>query len=316
MTSDEKRRFERLLKKYHNNSLSDEEYQVFISILDVEKMIVAESLDDMAGKDWEESLELLTRIRQEETDRVETGKKKLNIKWIWQGAAAVLLLGIAWFFWPQTQPEDLVFTTGYGEIKNIELPDGSIVLLNANSQISWTEGWKSSGYRKVELNGEAYFDVKHREDMPFEVSASGVKVDVLGTEFNIRDRGSETEVFLHQGKVNLKIDNKEETVEMLPGDFVRYDSVIEDLIIEKDHKLGKQAAWVDGMLDFENKPLEAILQEFGTLYGKEFKIENKDLAHKRMDFSLPYSDWELVKKALEIAIDAEFTETKDSVFIK
>lgn len=313
MEKEQINRFKNLIQKYRSNHLSPEEFEEFVQMLSEGAMEEAELLDDVACQDWADSKKHLEDILR---DQKMEWRRRSYIQWIWRSAAAILLLSMIWVFWPQSEPEDMVYTTGYGQIQNIKLPDGSVVLLNANSQISWSGDWRNLGYRRIKLTGEAYFDVKRQDEIPFEVLASGIRIDVLGTEFNVRDRGSETEVFLHEGKVDLRIGEEEAAIKMVPGDFVRYDSMVEKLIVEKDHELKKQAGWVDGMLNFENQTLDVILGEFKILYGIQFKIDNEDLKHKRMDLSLPYSDWELVKKALGIAIDAEFIEMKDSVYIK
>src|SRR5690606_39135918 len=124
--------------------------------------------------------------------------------------------------------------------------------------------------RQVTLKGEAYFDVTKVKGVPFEVVASDIRVHVLGTEFNVRNRESESEVFLHKGKVDLQIGYKITTkVTMKPGDFVRYDKMAKKVSVTEHEKMGKKAAWLDGMLEFENKKVSIILNEFKDLYGKE-----------------------------------------------
>src|SRR5690606_37544042 len=101
--------------------------------------------------------------------------------------------------------------------RSIELPDGSQVLLNANSQLTWAGDWKSLKQRTVELVGEAFFEVVRTGGLHFEVMTPHVRIDVLGTEFNVKSRGTETNVFLQSGKVHLEIqDQVNQEVEMVP----------------------------------------------------------------------------------------------------
>src|SRR5690606_41077277 len=90
--------------------------------------------------------------------------------WAWSSAAMLALLCVTWVFWPDGVPDDLVFSTGYGETQNIQLPDGSQVLLNANSSITWAGNWEERNLRSLELEGEAFFDVIKTDDIHYQVT--------------------------------------------------------------------------------------------------------------------------------------------------
>ena len=113
------------------------------------------------------------------------------VKWGMGLAASVLFFLCFYHYKNISQPEQklLSFQTTYGETKRILLPDSSTVLLNANSSISWSTQWKQVGKREVNLKGEAFFDVRKMNGMQFVVQSGGMKVKVLGTVFNVRNRG-------------------------------------------------------------------------------------------------------------------------------
>lgn len=314
MSEISKQQFKNLLDKYRSNTLTDEEYDQFLRYLEGEGSRMGEVIDDQARKDWQGSKELLKEIMDEQPAPRRSFKAWKLIPRI---AAAVILMCTVWVFWPDSTPHDLVFETDYGETRNIELPDGSRVLLNANSRIVWKGTWSEVGHRSVTLQGEAFFEVVKTDDMHFEVATPDLTVDVLGTEFNVRSRGTETNVYLKEGKVRLEINSPDiQNLEMVPGDFVQYDHLAKNLKSTTHHSLQDKASWVDGMLDFQDESVPQILQEFENLYGKTFRIENEFLLDKRMDVSLPYADWNLVRKALEIALDVEFTSSRDTIIVK
>src|SRR3546814_2894471 len=88
-------------------------------------------------------------------------------------------------------------------------------LLHANSTVTYPEDFK----REVNLQGEAYFEVTHRNGMPFKVHAGQMGVTVLGTEFHIKARGAEPEVALVSGKVRVGVLGEEENSMVLaPGE--------------------------------------------------------------------------------------------------
>ncbi len=314
MNETQKEIFDNLLGKYRSNTISEEEYLQFLQLLDPNGSEMDEMIDDQARKDWQGSMELLHEIRKNQT----LPDQPSNIwKRVLKVAAAFVLLCAAWVFWPESPPQDLVYSTNFGETRNIELPDGSLVLLNANSEIVWKGDWIKLGHRSVTLKGEAFFEVVKTDEMHFEVATPGLTVDVLGTEFNVRTRGSETNVYLQEGKVLLEVNSPEkQKLAMSPGDFVQYDHLAKNLKSTTHHSLKDKASWVDGMLDFQDESVPQILQEFENLYGKTFRVENEILLDKRMDVSLPYADWNLVRKALEIALDVEFTSSRDTIIVK
>lgn len=314
MSEISKQQFKNLLDKYRSNTLTDQEYDQFLQLLEDEGSRMGEVIDDQARKDWQGSKELLKEIMDEQPAPRRSFKAWKLIPRI---AAAVILMCTVWVFWPDSTPHDLVFETDYGETRNIELPDGSRVLLNANSRIVWKGTWSEVGHRSVTLQGEAFFEVVKTDDMHFEVATPDLTVDVLGTEFNVRSRGTETNVYLKEGKVRLEVNSPDfQNLEMEPGDFVQYDHLAKNLKSTTHHSLQDKASWVDGMLDFQDESVPQILQEFENLYGKTFRVENEILLDKRMDVSLPYADWNLVRKALEIALDVEFTSSRDTIIVK
>ena len=314
MSETGKQQFRNLLGKYRSNTLTEQEYDQFLQMLEEEGSRMGEVIDDQARKDWQGSKELLKEILDEQPAPRRSFKAWKLVPRI---AAAVMLMCAVWVFWPDSTPHDLVFETDYGETRNIELPDGSRVLLNANSRIVWKGTWSEVGHRSVTLQGEAFFEVVKTDDMHFEVATPDLTVDVLGTEFNVRSRGTETNVYLKEGKVRLEINSPDiQNLEMVPGDFVQYDHLAKNLKSTTHHSLQDKASWVDGMLDFQDESVPQILQEFENLYGKTFRVENEILLDKRMDVSLPYADWNLVRKALEIALDVEFTSSRDTIIVK
>lgn len=163
MNVEDKQLYNQLLEKYRSNHLSEEEFQRFISLINKHGLEGKETLDSLAKKDWGPSKGLLKQIEKEEKRLKRRAMKRI---WVWSSAAAIALLCVTWVFWPKQVSENIVYKTGYGETQNIELPDGSMVLLNANSRLTWESNWKNTMERQTTLDGEAFFDVAKVENMP------------------------------------------------------------------------------------------------------------------------------------------------------
>lgn len=88
-----------------------------------------------------------------------------------------------------------------GKFEEVELPDGSIVLLNKNSEISYPSKFEE---RNVQLTGEAFFEVTPNPTKPFKVISGENEITVLGTSFNVKSTSESMEVEVSTGEVEMK----------------------------------------------------------------------------------------------------------------
>lgn len=314
MLSIKELRLTQLMIRYRNNDLTPAEFEEFLNLM--AEIGPENMLDSIAEGDWEESKVLLRDMNV----RHAWWKFKFGYKvWIPLLVAASVVVVVSLYNHlnlDKQADQSITHQTAYGETKRILLPDSSKVLLNANTRLSWDADWKEKGIRRVILDGEAFFEVKKEHGIEFIVESGSAKVKVLGTVFNVRNRRGLTEVFLKSGKVNLELEKSDhKLIHMEPGNVVHYNDQREDLTIEKSSTLIRSASWVEGMLEFKNEPLVDILHHFEELYGKKFQIENKALLNKRMDLSLPYANWDLIRRVLEISLDVEFVEKNDMIIV-
>ena len=114
-------------------------------------------------------------------------------------AAALALAAFGWWQWARLQPSAQLYATSTGGYERVVLADGSVVELNANSEVRVD---LLPGERRVALvQGEAHFTVAHDPARPFIVSAHGVAVRAVGTAFNVRLAVTAVEVLVTEGKV-------------------------------------------------------------------------------------------------------------------
>jgi transmembrane sensor len=159
-----------------------------------------------------------------------------NIYWFKSVAVAASLLLILctgiWYYTSKTNSSSHgIYKTGYAKIKKITLPDGSVVTLNANSELKLSANWSDKGERQVWLDGEAYFEVAKKEvtHQKFIVHTRDIDVEVLGTRFNVNTRHEKSIVSLEEGKIRLTLNNTvkatlktkatAQVLEMKPGEM-------------------------------------------------------------------------------------------------
>lgn len=169
---------------------------------------------------------------------------------------------------------NLTKSTSKGQKSTIILQDGSRVMLNSNSSITYPEVFPDD-IRTVELTGEAFFEVKSDPDHPFVVVAKNITTTALGTSFNINasDIGGIT-VSLIQGKVVVK-DQKtgDEGKVLSPGEEIYFDE-------NNDHflrvcNIDAVTSWRDGVLYFSNASFDEVMVRLEMWYGVDFEISNR-----------------------------------------
>jgi len=238
-------------------------------------------------------------------------------------AAAVVLIFTVGFVWVKMQLSDdgdpITFRTGNGEVKEIVLPDSTIATLNANSQLTWFPT-RFQEERQVDLTGEAYFKVVRKpqpgrrsgELLGFRVKTSKMIIHVTGTEFNVVSRSVNTEVFLQEGSVEYELtDRKTPSEHMVPGEKISINNETGDVVKTGAEDLSTSASWVNGILNYSNKPLGEVLRNLSDLFGVEINCQDEDLISKKINLGVPYMDWDNTRRALEMAINVEFKQEEN-----
>lgn len=179
--------------------------------------------------------------------------------------------------------ETILLETGVGQQARTVLPDGSSVLLNACSKLTYPAGgWKDS--RDVHLEGEAIFDVQHRDDAPFLVHTRHYDIRVLGTNFNVSAYQGEAEdiVTLKQGRVEIHTGESRHTAAVLkPGESFVYDNRAHTFRIEQ-RPLANAYAWQQRQIVFEGHTLAQKKEELFRHFGYRFTLSDglQDMTYK------------------------------------
>ena len=234
-------------------------------------------------------------------------------------AATVSLLALLGVWYLFLFNPTLHYAAEFGETKEVVLPDGSTVVLNANSSISYRD-WSPNEDREIDLNGEAFFTVVHTaQDQKFIVRSRGVGVEVLGTAFNVNNRRGKTQVVLESGKVLLKLPEQPlpataATFKMKPGDLVE--------ISEDDKKVTKRvvnpekyAAWTQDVLLFDNVSLREVFEVIQDTYGYHVTVENQGIEDKMFEAEIASGDIDLIIEILAKSFNLEITKRNNELVI-
>jgi ferric-dicitrate binding protein FerR (iron transport regulator) len=243
--------------------------------------------------------------------------KKAKVLMIYKLAAACVLL-VAMFsiyYWQQQSRIDYI--TGNGEWEIITLPDGSQVELNANSQLSLIKEWEAGADRKVWLKGEAFFKVEKKlaTNAKFTVITKDLKVNVLGTAFNVNTRNKQTEVFLEEGKITLDLNGQKEKI--VPGEFIAYSQENKQIINRYKKTKEIHSNWKNGILKFDDATMKEIFDEVEVIYGVDIIISDT-LREKKgaLAVAIPVNDLKMSRAILERVLNVKIEKKGKQFFIK
>lgn len=190
----------------------------------------------------------------------------------------------------------LTATTVKGQTYSFTLPDGTKVWLNADSKLTFPSQFLG-GERKVKLEGEGYFVVKHQVNNSFFVESNGQLVEDLGTEFNIQAYTDEPTVktTLVEGavKVNTRLIKPGEQTILFPSGEMKVEQV----------DVFKVLAWKQGDFAFRGERLEEVLRVIARWYDIEVKYERE--ASKEITVGADVSRSKTIRSVLDLMEQTE-----------
>jgi ferric-dicitrate binding protein FerR (iron transport regulator) len=308
-------------KELITNWLSDDDAE--IDLYKINRLLWDEHVQKQEHKGFDEKKVLkniLHRIKSEESNSTpkvrRLGRKRL-IGSLSIAASILLVVSIFSWMWLIKSNNTITYSTNFGEWKMVELPDGSRVKLNANSELSLAKDWEIGENRKVYLTGEAFFEVKKIPETgaKFSVICKGINIEVLGTSFNVFSRDEETEVYLEEGQV--KLDHGKDIIIMDPGEFIVY-SDSKGEILNRHHLNPAQPApsdWREGVIQITKEYALPILHKLEEIYGVEIQINNEAIYEKQYTLSLPMEDLNIVIPILERSMKVEISRKNELLII-
>ena len=173
---------------------------------------------------------------------------------------------------------------------SLELADGTRVWLNTESKLRYPVAFTGEE-RRVEMDGEVYFEVAKNREKPFVVTVNGVDIRVLGTSFNVSAYQEDVVTTLVTGKVQLK--KGDEQVVLLPNQQAIWS---DDKFKVKQVDARNYVLWKEGIFYFEDVDLETILDDMARWYNVTIFYVNPTL--KKMKFLVEIKGYEDINEIL------------------
>lgn len=268
-----------LLEKFFSGQSTEEENNVLSKIF---KDGGEDIFDEYCRRKWAENdCRIPTSVKARISQSLFT--KMPRVKWgrVIASASAVLAAAVILFvcmLWSRPSenaaPEIFEIVAERGQKSSVTLPDGSRVMINSASTISYTSDYNVKE-RNVFLSGEAYFDVASNADIPFVVHADKVSVTALGTEFNVKAYAEDPYVVttLVEGSVRTEAGTQYEL--LTRAQEASYNKEADVLLAYDVKDISRAVPWIRNELLFENESLADIAVTLERMYNVTIVFEDE-----------------------------------------
>ncbi len=349
--------FIELLRKKESGIISLQEHQELLALINENKQfkIISNALSLFESKTsnfnqndpelTEEELgRLKEKIRNYEGKQTILRSKTLRINRIWLAAACILAIFLigSWLLvsnkrqkYPDNPNFESVFSTENGSKSTLTLPDGSRVVINSKSKLTYDKSF-GENTREVYLEGEAYFDVIRNIGHPFIVHTRTLDIKVLGTAFNVRAYKNETSTAatLVRGAVEVLLKNKNnEKINLAPNEklVVQNAYPAHDVTETETNSLPQisllrivpsaidsgiiETQWTKNRLTFEQEKLKDMIPILENWYGVKFKISQTPVLQRRFSCTIENEKLVDVLESFRLSSGLRYKIDNDTVTI-
>jgi ferric-dicitrate binding protein FerR (iron transport regulator) len=267
------------------------------------------------------------------------GTRSINRKLMAAAACFLLLAATTFYYFVRSGQSSTAYPSFYAtqpaEKKSLVLADGTKVILNADSKLLIMPGFGGEE-RRVELDGEAFFDVTHNASKPFVVHTTRMDVKVLGTAFNVKAYETDDlfETALIRGSVELSLKREQKKIMLRPNEkYVLREvqpqvaSPVESTTRMKIHSEGLlpvkidkvdtsivEVSWTQNKIAFMDEPFAQVIKKLERWYGVSINVEDDALMENLYTGSFRNESIEDVLSALQFS--KPFTYKKENDVIR
>ncbi|WP_072315801.1 FecR family protein [Sinomicrobium oceani] len=276
-------RIDYLLRRLKNEKITQEELGELKHFFKDESLTdhyFKDSYDNFSGEyriGSDYSREMVWEDIASKIDKREGGWGKALNAWKWLAAVLVAFIGSAVFFNSYHTPHYITVENSSGKLREIRLPDSSLVFLNSGSALRYYTDFKSN--RELFLEGEGFFNVTRDTMHPFSVRTGEIVTRVLGTSFNIDTKDSVIKVVVNTGLV--RVFNSEQSYKLNPDEMIEYDPYSR-VFRENRTRAPFHNLWTVEKASFASVSLGELSEAFELLYDTRLVFEEESLKDKQL----------------------------------
>jgi transmembrane sensor len=324
-------RFNQLLDRYLANEASAEEQRELMDSIQAgaDDELIKNRIDAMLTADtgqqdmsMERAQLLLERIFSTEKQPAKVVPLNPVRTWRWVAAAAVVAIAATagWWQYNKEVPVEKIGPIAQQEEKQpavfsgkqfIHLPDGSTVLLNEGSELSYAASFGEQA-REVVLKGEGYFDVQHDPARPFKVLTGKVTTTVLGTAFNIKAYPGQKEIKVTVTRGKVKVGDARRTYGQIAPDQQITVNTLTYHFTQSNTKAAVATEWKSNYLILDDVSMEAAAAIIEEKYHAKIIFGNEEL--KACRFTATFLNGEDLEQVLAVVsgvVQASYTRLPD-----
>lgn len=244
--------------------------------------MVCENVSESAPDFLESACNIIAKAENIESQGA-SRRRRIRERMVWAtGAVAFCMLVLAAYLYISGSNTVTTLASSPGAKAEFTLPDGSHVWLNRGSSITY-KGSLNGRKRCVELNGEAFFDVRHVESSPFVVHTRNMDVTVLGTRFTMSAyEDHPVSAYLESGRICVSGKHIPTDI-LVPDEGCTFDPALSTYSHSKV-SASSHISWINDMLTFENTPLSDIVASLEHWYN--VSIDNRHTSNDDIRLSL------------------------------
>jgi transmembrane sensor len=249
--------------------------------------------------------DVYNRIKKRLQNQLKSEETKVVIfPWQKVAAALIILIGAGFLLLRNNDSSSnamVTITNPAGQIKQLQLPDGSRLWLNAKTELRYKKTFASD--REIELEGEAYFEVALHPEHPFVVKTGNLQTKVLGTRFTIKNYNEENLATIALISGSIQVAHKSEKPTLLKPTTQLSLNKSQQKLSVSTIDTSFVLAWTHGKLKFEGESLGSITNSLGRWYGVKFVFT--DSLQKNCRYYMGFDNKSSLEKT--IAAMAELT---------
>jgi len=207
----------------------------------------------------------------------------------------------------------------YGKNLTVTLQDGSVVMLNSGSSMTYPSSFDGMSNREVALSGEAFFEIAKNPEQPFVVKTQDMYTRVYGTVFNISayDEDEISEVVLVEGSVGVGHHIESETIQMLKPSQKASNILGDDTMFHiEDVDISPYISWTKGVLAFENESMRDIIKRLQRQYNVKIENQYGELNQRRFTGMFDEEDIDHVLRTIQAHTHFRYDKENELIIIK
>jgi ferric-dicitrate binding protein FerR (iron transport regulator) len=217
-----------------------------------------------------------------------------------------------------------VMKTDSGQKTTVQYSDGSMIVLNANSEIKLPHKMVGADTTNVWLEGEALFDITRKpepETRTFIVHTPNGRVSVLGTRFSVNTMNNQSQVVLAEGSVRINVLGTDNNIDleysMLPGEKALFSQNSDKIQVDQVNT-DVYTSWTSNSLVFDSTPLSDVINRIEFTYNVKVEIENEALLGRKLTGRFNHSSLSFLLKGLSemLDLDINIDQQQQTVYIK